>query len=181
MKLFAIVSAVALVAGLPGIAAAQTSPRDKPPAAHQQSARDNWPADRQRTYEVWPADVKAYFWTLTPDEQAGWWLLTDEQRSQIHTMTPQQRAQAWVVIKRQLADGRIASASNAAQRGQGAEVIAWVSNPVVQQIASNGAVYRDGKVPICDENEFDDCMNAWEAGKRGPGVERPLDYWPGHR
>ncbi|MBU2341927.1 MAG: hypothetical protein KKE77_11880 [Alphaproteobacteria bacterium] len=36
-----------------------------------------------------------------------------------------------------------------------------------------------GEVPICSSNEQDNCINAWEAGKRGPGVARPLTYWPG--
>ena len=36
-----------------------------------------------------------------------------------------------------------------------------------------------GEVPICSANEQDNCINAWEAGKRGPGVARPLTYWPG--
>ena len=36
-----------------------------------------------------------------------------------------------------------------------------------------------GELPICSADQQDNCINAWEAGKRGPGVNRPLDYWPG--
>ena len=33
--------------------------------------------------------------------------------------------------------------------------------------------------PICQKGQQDNCINAWEAGKRGRGVDRPLNYWPG--
>lgn len=179
MKTLAVASAAALAIALPGTAEAQTNHGNDMSAAQEQSARDTWPADRQSAYDGWPPEVQAYFWTLTPDEQKTWWKLNDQQRSQIVVLTPEDRARAWVVISGQLAESRQPGAVYGAERGQGARDITWVSNPVVQQIAADQAVYQSGQVPICKENEFDNCMNAWAAGKRGPGVERPLDHWPG--
>ena len=36
-----------------------------------------------------------------------------------------------------------------------------------------------GDVPVCRAGQTDNCMNAWEAGRRGPSVAKPLGYYPG--
>lgn len=181
MKSLAFASAAVLAAALPVTISAQMMPPGNAAASDQQSAYQTWPPERQRSYDAWPADVQSYFWTLNSREQAGWWLLTDDQRTQIYAMTPQQRAQAWTAITAQLASSPSSygnTAVNGDSRANSGE-IRWVSNAVVQPIANDENNYDGGKIPICEENEFDNCMNAWEAGLRGPGVERPLDYWPG--
>jgi hypothetical protein len=183
MKSLALAGAAVLAVALPASTSAQSMPSDNAAASDQQSAYQTWPPERQRSYDAWPADVQSYFWTLTPREQAGWWLLTDDQRTRIHAMTPQQRAQAWNAISAQLASSRAGYGNTAANGGSRANSgeIRWVSNAVVQPIANDEDIYDGGKIPICEENEFDNCMNAWAAGLRGPGVERPLDYWPGEK
>lgn len=142
----------------------------------QEAMYDGWPADRQTAYDAWPANVQEYYWTLTPAQTNGWWVLNDEQRVRIYEMTPEQRSTAWTQIAAQMngssATATTSTASSTAVSGN----MRFVSNAVVQNIAMDQA---QGEVPICDNGETDNCMNAWEAGKRGPGVTKPLDYWPG--
>lgn len=159
----------------------------------QRSAYDGWPPERQRMYDAWEPTVQAYYWTLSPDQQEGWWLLTDDQRTRLFAMAPQQREQAWMAIRAQLA-GAPAAAAGTMQSSpapmqsatapmqsspRGNTAAGFISNPMVQSIAADQAAPSGGEVPICNENEYDNCMNAWEAGRRGPNVTKPLEYWPG--
>jgi len=52
----------------------------------------------------------------------------------------------------------------------------WVSTPMVESVPTDTA---PANPPICAPNQQDNCINAWEAGKRGPGARKPLPYWPG--
>jgi hypothetical protein len=150
----------------------------------QQTAYDAWPPERRTIYMAWPADYQTYFWTLTPTQQNGWWLLTDDQRAKVHAMTPEQRVAAWTAIERQMAGAPSANASATATAATTAAASAstsgprFVSNAVVQTTPADAAP-PTGDLPICSPNQQDNCINAWEAGKRGPGVARPLNYWPG--
>lgn len=54
--------------------------------------------------------------------------------------------------------------------------IRFVSSAQVQAVPTDQAT---GEVPICGANQFDNCINAWEAGRRGPNVTRPLGRYPG--
>jgi len=38
-----------------------------------------------------------------------------------------------------------------------------------------------GDLPVCENNAQDNCINAWEAGRRGAGVTRPLENFPADR
>lgn len=38
---------------------------------------------------------------------------------------------------------------------------------------------RPADYPVCTAERQDSCINPWAAGRRGPGVTRPLSYWPG--
>ena len=149
----------------------------------QKTIYTGWPADRRTAYDTWPNDYKVYYWTLTPTQQNGWWVLTDDQRAKVYAMTPEQRAQAWTAIAAQMATGTPnANASATARTATTAAASAstmgprWVSNEVVQTTPADTA---PADPPICAPNQQDNCINAWEAGKRGAGVTRPLDYWPG--
>lgn len=51
----------------------------------------------------------------------------------------------------------------------------WASNAVVQDIPTP----HQGEYPVCESDADDNCIKAWAAGQRGPGVDRPLGYWPG--
>ena len=149
----------------------------------QQTAYDAWPAERRTVYTGWPNTYQTYYWSLTPSQQTGWWALTDEQRARVYAMTPDQRTAAWTAIERQMA-GLPASASATATAATTAAGMAssaspqFVSNAVVQTTPADAGP-PTGDVPICNKGQTDNCINAWEAGKRGPGVTRPLDHWPG--
>lgn len=135
----------------------------------------HWPEDKRITYAGWPEEHQTYYWTLTPQQQTGWWILTDEQRNRIYVATPEQRAREWVANA-----ARVTSTPSTQTPTQMAGTtmsggIRWVSNPVVQQIPPP----HNGEYPVCKSDRDDNCMNPWEAGLRGPNVERPLEYWPG--
>ncbi|MGN6497005.1 MAG: hypothetical protein ACTHKM_12905 [Tsuneonella sp.] len=189
MKSFILAGAAALAIALP--AAAQTTMGvDAAGNAYvmtdaQQTMYTGWPADRQTSYDSWPNNYKVYYWSLTPDQQNGWWALTDDQRTKVYAMTPDQRAAAWNSIVAQLNGGPSPMASSTAMAATAAAAGAstmgprWVSNAVVQMTPADTTASTGDKLPICTPNQQDGCINAWEAGKRGPGVTRPLDHWPG--
>lgn len=145
-------------------------------SADQQVIYDGWPEERRMTYDAWPAGAQDYYWTLDPAQAAGWWVLTDEQRVRIYEMTPDQRASAWTAIAAQMgnANETAVAARTSASTSAGPR---FVSSEVVQTTPANRNA--GGELPICSSDEEDNCINAWEAGKRGPGVNRPLEYWPG--
>lgn len=163
----------------------------------QQTMYDGWPADRRTMYDAWPDTYKVYYWTLTPEQQTGWWALNDDQRGRVYAMTPAQRTAAWASIAAQMSGAPPAATAGAATEanmstsanttmatpgmGAGATAMAsgnmqFVSNPVVQNIPMDQAT---GDVPVCNEGQTDNCINAWEAGRRGANVTRPLQDWPG--
>lgn len=186
MKSYILAGAAALALALP--AAAQDMAVTSDGTVYvltdtQQAQFDTWPPDRRTAYEAWPATYQEYFWTLTPEQQSGWWVLTDDQRARVYAMTPEQRTQAWAAIASQMAGGTPnANASATARTATTAATMAntagprFVSNAVVQNISADAP---PADPPICTPNQQDNCINAWEAGKRGPGVTRPLDHWPG--
>ncbi len=137
----------------------------------QQQMFMNWPDDMRIAYTRWPAELQAYYWTLTPQQQDGWWVLTDDQRNRIFVATPELRAQAWTAIAAQMAASTQPRTTTTTTSGN----IRFVSNAVVQQIPPP----HQGEYPVCTSDADDNCMNPWEAGRRGPNVERPLQYWPG--
>lgn len=161
----------------------------------QQTAYDGWPADRQTTYDAWPAEAQSYFWTLNQDQMRGWWALNDEQRVRIVGMAPEQRTAAWTSILSQLTGAAPASAtSSASAAAMPGPASARTTTAPRNSAASRNIEFRstervqatpndqgppDGEVPVCSANEQDNCINAWESGKRGPGVNRPLETWPG--
>jgi len=64
-----------------------------------------------------------------------------------------------------------------AERASAAPTITFISEPVVQPIA----LARNGAYPVCRGDADDSCINGWEAGRRGPGVNQPLAYYPGDK
>lgn len=160
---------------VPTSATAQTSSHDHGTMTEMQmDSYESWPPERRAEYDRWPEDYRVYFWTLEPNEQLGWWTLTDDQRTAVYAMTPAQRVRAWAAINEQM------ERRNLARSASGTQEMRFVRNAVVQPIAMDQAATDGGEVPICGPNEYDNCMNAWEAGKRGPNVTKPLSYWPGH-
>lgn len=150
----------------------------------QQMAHDGWPAERQADYDGWPDNYKVYYWTLTPVQQEGWWVLTPDQRGKVLVMTPEQQAAAWTSITAQMngapppaASGTAAAATTAAATASTAAP-RFVSNEVVQSTPADTNP-PSGDLPVCSKNQQDNCINAWEAGKRGKGVTKPLNKWPG--
>lgn len=151
--------------------------------APQQSMYDAWPPERQSDYMSWPRDYQSYYWTLSSPQQEGWWMLTPDQRTRVFAMAPEQRVAAWTAIERQMGSMPSANASATAQvattaSGTMTGSMRFVSNAVVQTTPGDAGP-PPADPPICNKGQTDNCINAWEAGKRGPGVSRPLDYWPG--
>lgn len=162
-------------------------------SASQQTAYDGWPADRRATYDAWPAEAQRYFWTLNPDQMRGWWVLNDQQRVQIVEMVPEQRAAAWTSILNQMTGGSPMAApagstamappasapATTARATTSSGNIDFRRSERVQAPPSNYQPTAGGEVPVCSRDRQDSCINPWEAGQRGPGVNRPLDHWPG--
>lgn len=151
--------------------------------APQQSMYDAWPPERQSDYMSWPRDYQSYYWTLSSPQQEGWWMLTPDQRTRVFAMAPEQRVAAWTAIERQMGSMPSANASTTAQAATTASGTTtgsprFVSNAVVQTTPGDAGP-PPADPPICNKGQTDNCINAWEAGKRGPGVSRPLDHWPG--
>lgn len=147
----------------------------------QTTMYEGWPADRRGAYDAWPSDVQEYYWTLEPTQTEAWWVLTDPQRVRMYEMTPEQRTMAWQQINAQMS-GMNNSSTAATARTSAASASSmsprFVSSEVVQSTPADAGP-PTGDLPICSADEQDNCINAWEAGKRGAGVNRPLEYWPG--
>ncbi|NVD44027.1 hypothetical protein [Qipengyuania atrilutea] len=163
--------------------------------AQQQAMYDSWPADRQTTYDAWPGEIQTYYFTLDDTQREAFWMLTNDQRQRVYALTPTQRTAAWNSIMTQMnamnndtampgnsassnmsSTARTTTANNSSAMGSGN--IRFVSNQRVQN-TPNDQGPPTGDVPICSEGEEDNCINAWEAGRRGPNVTQPLGYWPG--
>lgn len=79
-----------------------------------------------------------------------------------------------------MANNTMASGSmnSSANSGMTSGNIRFVSSTVVQPTPTDAGP-PTGDVPICGRNDYDNCINAWEAGRRGAGVDRPADRYPG--
>ena len=150
----------------------------------QQQMYMNWDDENRIDYQNWDRSTQEYFWSLTPQQREGWWALTPEQRSRVLAMTPQQRTQAWASIQAQMSGATPPMANNTMPNNMAGMNnsamnsnmrINYVSNAMVQNIPAP----HQGEYPVCDTDLSDNCMNPWEAGRRGPNVERPLEYYPG--
>jgi hypothetical protein len=143
----------------------------------QQQAYMTWSDDQRIAYQAWPVGVQEYYWTLTPDQTDAWWVLTDPQRVRVYEMTPDQRMRAWQQINTQMGEMETAETAQATATTSTPQM-RFVSSAVVQTTPADAGP-PDGELPVCTSDAQDNCINAWEAGKRGPGVNRPLEYWPG--
>ena len=139
---------------------------------------DAWPYERRMAYEGWPTNLQRYYWTLSPDESDGWWMLTDPQRVRVYDMTPEQRAIAWAEISGQMSAAKAANTAAVEARTATNPAPRFVRSEVAQTTPSSAAS-EGAQPPICSETVTDGCINAWDAGERGAGVKRPLEYWPG--
>lgn len=153
---------------------------DKRPDMTEQQMADyeSWPEDRRTMYDTWTPEYQAYYWTLTPAQTEGWWVLNPQQRTQVYAMTPEQQSAAWNSIVAQMngtdMSARAANTTGASTTAQ----VNYESNAMVQPVPQNTV---QGEYPVCQSEADDACINPWAAGMRGPGVDRPLDYWPGER
>lgn len=166
------VAAAAAMALSPG-AMAQDMDTDAEMTSQQQAMYEGWSAQERATYDAWPVEVQTYYWTLDPMQAEAWWQLSDPQRIAIFRMAPAQRAATWQSIARQMNQSNASSQSANARSSANMQ---YRSNAVVQDVPANPVA---GEYPLCNQGRTDRCMNPWEAGKRGPGVTKPLDYWPG--
>ncbi|WP_170004611.1 hypothetical protein [Pseudopontixanthobacter vadosimaris] len=188
MKNLILAGAAALAMGvMPAAASAQTSATMSadafPMNQMQQQTYMDWADENRTDYQRWDRSTQEYFWSLTPQQREGWWALNAEQRSRVLAMTPQQRTQAWASIEAQMNGATPPMANNMATNRAGMNTSAMNSNARINYV-SNATVQNipaphQGEYPICSNNRSDNCMNPWEAGRRGPGVDRPLNYFPG--
>lgn len=185
-------TALSMVA-VPATAQQQTreAPEDAPAfysAEHERMLRDMEPEARvyfdqldeeqQQLYFGWDAALRDYYWSLDTDQRDAWWYLNDEQRITLYQIeAPEQREAAWDSVVAQVAEmeAREAASQQAANTTTGSGEMEWASNAVVQEIPAP----HQGEYPVCESDADDSCINAWAAGQRGPGVDRPLNYWPG--
>lgn len=148
-------------------------------SAEQQATYDGWAEANRAAYDSWPADVQGYYWTLDPMQAKAWWQLNDEQRVAIFGMAPNQRAATWQSIAQQMnerkATAKTTTSASATSNARTTSV-SYQSGAVVQTVPTNKVT---GEYPLCNNGRTDACMNPWEAGRRGAGVTKPLDYWPG--
>lgn len=157
--------------------------------ADQQARYDRFDANQRANYDRMTGEMQSYYWTLDDTQRDAWWLLTEEQRTQLYRLPAQQRTAAWTSLRQQMStmnapgsasstmtSGATRSGNAAMGSGTMSGNIRFVSTPVVQNIPMDQAT---GEVPVCGANQFDNCINAYEAGRRGPNVTRPLDYYPG--
>lgn len=176
------------MAAVPAMAQQQTSPSpDNAPAfhsaAHEDTLRemdqesrvyfDQLDEEQQASYVGWDKPVRDYYWTLNNDQRDAWWYLNDDQRATIYQIqAPEQRTAAWNSVLSQVAElERANSTSSTSNTGE----MRFVSNEMVQDAPAP----HQGEYPVCESDADDNCINAWAAGMRGPGVDRPLMYWPG--
>ncbi|WP_179405785.1 hypothetical protein [Novosphingobium marinum] len=155
--------------------------------ATQKADYDSWPDERRMDYDTWPSEYQVYYWDLDPNYRTGYWALTPEQRTQIYNMTEAQQQQAWNSVMTQMgAQSANAQAMNSgtmnstqtATRTAAPSNVNYANNEMVQGNMSATAK-QPSEYPICKSDSDDSCINAWAAGKRGPGVDKPLSYWPG--
>jgi hypothetical protein len=149
-------------------------------SAADQAEFDSYTVDQRTAYFGWNAPLRDYYWTLNADQQDAWWYLNDDQRTQIFQIPAEQRTAAWNSVVAQVAEmenGTTPANQQAAASDNMSDDadVRFVSNEVVQ----NAPAPHQGEYPVCESDADDNCINAWAAGQRGPGVDRPLDYWPG--
>lgn len=191
--------ATAAAIGMAAIpAAAQAQQREAPDnapafysAAHEDELREEMQPeyrvhfesldrDRQALYFGWDAALRDYYWSLNDDQREAWWYLNENQRiNMFQIQDEQKRMDSWnaIVAKIEAEDLNGQMLASAGTPGMDKDMT-FVSSPMVQQVAFSEA-RSEGDYPICTSDYDDQCMNAWAAGERGPGVDRPLDYWPG--
>ncbi len=151
--------------------------------AADQAEFDSYEMEQKTTYFSWNDNLRTYYWTLNDDQQEAWWYLNDNQRSQVYQIPAEQRSAAWNSILTQVAqmEGTMPASqqasSNSAMSSNSNGSMRFVSNAVVQNIPAP----HQGEYPVCESDADDNCINAWATGRRGPGVDRPLEYWPGDR
>ncbi|MGB3797970.1 MAG: hypothetical protein WA957_16925 [Alteraurantiacibacter sp.] len=136
--------------------------------------------DQHTMYFGWNEALRSYYWTLDEEEQNAWWYLDDDQRMTLFQIqAPEQRAMAWNSIINQVNsmenDQAGAQTVNSGNMSTTSSNMRFVSNEVAQNIPAP----HQGEYPVCESDADDNCINAWATGQRGPGVDRPLDYWPG--
>ena len=147
--------------------------------ADQRTIFDTYTPDQQTMYYGWNDALRGYYWSLDQDEQNAWWYLDDQQRVTLFQIqAPEQREAAWSSVLTQVeqmeagaSPEQAASETTATSSGN----MEWASNEVTQNVPAP----HQGEYPICESDADDNCINAWAAGQRGAGVDRPLDYWPG--
>lgn len=156
--------------------------------AEQRSAFDAWEPDRQVMYFGWTDALRGYYWQLAPERQEAWWYLDDEQRISLFQLGEEQREVAWSSIMDQVrqinGDQQASTSASAGSHASASTHGAATSQGNIryehkEMAQSTPAAQRPAEYPVCGGKVQDGCINPWAAGRRGPGVTRPLGHWPG--
>ena len=164
---------------------------------------DAWPNDYKVYYWTLTPDQQTGWWVLNDEQRGRVFAMTPEQRASAWasiaaqmsaaatpagtasmTTTTSTTTNATTGVTRTVTAESVTAPSGATTTTAVAATAApvtsgdmrFVSNAVVQNIPMDQAT---GDVPVCKEGQTDNCINAWEAGRRGANVTRPLQEWPG--
>ena len=167
--------------------------------ADRRTAYDGWPYDVQEYYWTLEPNQTEGWWMLNDEQRTRIYAMTPEQRTmawqQISTqMNAMQNSQGNSATSgsnnanmTNPGNSAMSGSNNASMTGNTARTTAASANSMQPRFVRSEVVQTTpgdqgpptGDLPICEDNAQDNCINAWEAGERGPGVTRPLDYWPG--
>ncbi|WP_271078154.1 hypothetical protein [Aurantiacibacter sp. MUD61] len=133
--------------------------------AHLNDLNEEQRAER----ETWTIELRDYYDGLEAEERETWWYLDDMQRMMIVRMDDDAQMSQWSTYKAQYDNQYLRMRSGDVE---------YVRSAMVQDAPMPRSAH-DGDYPVCESDADDHCVNAWAAGQRGPGVDRPLQYWPG--
>lgn len=153
--IFAATAACGLaIASVPAIAQMETDAESYAMTDAQEQMYMNWSAENRMTYQAWPIEAQEYYWTLNDSQKKVWWdTLNDEQRVKIVMMAPEQQMATWDSINKQLSG----MAKPAATTRSNAK-IEYSSNAMVQPTPGDAGP-PPAKLPICEPNQQDNCIN----------------------
>ena len=153
--IFAATAACGLaIASVPAFAQMETDAESYAMTDAQEQMYMNWSAENRMTYQAWPIEAQEYFWTLDDSQKKIWWdTLNDEQRVKIVMMEPAQQVATWKSINQQLNGTAKPMATTSANAK-----ITYTSNAMVQPTPGEAGPPPE-KLPICEPNQQDNCIN----------------------
>lgn len=155
MRKMLLATATALtMAAVPAAAQVNSVEDKRDMSAEQQAIYDAFTPEQRVVFDTYSPEYQTVYYSWDPMLRDYYWTITPEEQLAFYSLTPEERYAL----------------------SYGTSGMTYQSTPVVQTLA---ATSHSGEYPVCTGDNDDHCINAWAAGKRGPGVDRPLGYWPG--